>query len=51
MTRNRHVALGDSKTEGFGMGPVAGIEPLPRAAAAFVTERTVAALTRELRHA
>ena len=29
MTWNRYVALGDSITEGYGMDPVEGIEPLP----------------------
>ncbi len=29
MTWNRYVALGDSITEGYGMDPVDGIEPLP----------------------
>jgi lysophospholipase L1-like esterase len=29
MTWNRYAALGDSITEGYGMDPVAGIEPLP----------------------
>lgn len=29
MTWNRYVALGDSITEGYGMDPVEGLEPLP----------------------
>lgn len=42
MTWNRYVALGDSITEGYGMDPVQGIEPLPWA------ERIARALDAEL---
>lgn len=42
MTWNRYVALGDSITEGYGMDPVEGIEPLPWA------ERIARALDAEL---
>ena len=42
MTWNRYVALGDSITEGYGMDPIEGFEPLPWA------ERVARALNVEL---